>query len=1005
MSKILLIDAAKPLRESLQTTLGPKGYEILDAASLETGLEMALAHLPAAIVAQVAAGRLDAGPLQRQLGAWAATALIPVILIADAPAQFALREALKAGDDLLIQPVSAEILILALEACLRQRDALEQRSERTTARLRTILEATSDLAVMVSGPGPPVLAADGAGRSRNLLDAVEALSQRHEKGLLEHEGKPGSMLDDIGIGIYRGTTDSRGRFLHANPAMARMFGYASVPELMATSIADLYENAAEREKFVREVTTHHAVKSRVLRMRRRNGDRFWVAVTAQIRYDAHGGMKWVEGMLQDVTERQQAEESLARERDLLWALMDCIPDQIYFKDTASKFTRINRQQARLLGLASPEEAVGKSDHDFFDHASQTFADEQIVMTSRRPLINKTEFMRTATGEYRWFSSTKAPIVNASGEVVGLVGITRDVHETKEAEEALAQRASSAILTAQVGNALIQTGSLRGILQECAEAIVTRLEGAFARIWTLNETGTFLELQASAGRYTHLDGAHGRIPVGQFKIGLIASKRKPHLTNSVIGDPQVSDQPWAEREGMVAFAGYPLIIGDRLVGVLGLFARHPLSDTIMATLGSIANGIALGIEQKRAELTLRQSEQLFRLITENAADLISVVNRERRRIYQSPSYEKSLGYTALEIRRMPPLATIHPDDRAKIAASIQESFRTGQSQRLEYRALHKDGSCRQIEAASSVAFSPENLPESLVVVARDVTERKQAEAQLEQASRQAGMAEVASSVLHNVGNVLNSVNTSANVIRDRARKSPAGDFAKVAELLEQHRQDLAAFLAGDHRTEQLIGYLKKLAQQLGAEQANLLDELKDLTKNIDHIKDIVSMQQDYAKVSGVIERLKVADLLEDALRMHASALLRHDVQIVREFAPNLPEITVDKHKLLQALVNLVHNAKHACDEAGRPDKQMTVRAYLRDGGIGIDVADNGVGIPAENLTKIFNHGFTTRKNGHGFGLHSGALAAREMGGTLRVRSDGPGRGATFTLELPLQPKEQ
>jgi C4-dicarboxylate-specific signal transduction histidine kinase len=165
-----------------------------------------------------------------------------------------------------------------------------------------------------------------------------------------------------------------------------------------------------------------------------------------------------------------------------------------------------------------------------------------------------------------------------------------------------------------------------------------------------------------------------------------------------------------------------------------------------------------------------------------------------------------------------------------------------------------------------------------------------------------------------------------------------------------------------------------------------------------------MQQSYARISGVTEPVKVTDLVEDALRLNAGAFQRHEVEVVRDFAPGAPDITTEKHKVLQILVNLVRNAKYACDESGRADKRMTVRVTHGQGRVRIQVADNGVGIPPENLTRIFNHGFTTKKDGHGFGLHSGANAAKELGGSLVAHSDGQGRGATFTLELPAQPAE-
>lgn len=288
---------------------------------------------------------------------------------------------------------------------------------------------------------------------------------------------------------------------------------------------------------------------------------------------------------------------------------------------------------------------------------------------------------------------------------------------------------------------------------------------------------------------------------------------------------------------------------------------------------------------------------------------------------------------------------------------------------------------------------------------DLTERRKADQerdllnrQLLEASRLAGMAEVATGVLHNVGNVLNSVNVSATLVAESARKSKAGNLARVVALLDEHAADLGAFLSGDPRGRSLPNYLRELNQRLAQEQAATLAEVETLRRNIEHIREIVTMQQDYARVSGVSEVLKVTDLVEDSLRMNSVALLRHEVTVEREYHA-APEVVIDKHKALQILTNLIRNAKYACDEGGRTDKRLTVRVANGDGRVRIAVSDNGIGIAAENLTRIFNHGFTTRKEGHGFGLHSAALAAAEMSGSLSVQSDGLGCGATFTLEFP------
>jgi C4-dicarboxylate-specific signal transduction histidine kinase len=292
---------------------------------------------------------------------------------------------------------------------------------------------------------------------------------------------------------------------------------------------------------------------------------------------------------------------------------------------------------------------------------------------------------------------------------------------------------------------------------------------------------------------------------------------------------------------------------------------------------------------------------------------------------------------------------------------------------------------------------------------EIEERKRMEAQVSkthreliEVSRQAGMAEVATSVLHNVGNALNSVNVSAALLFDNARKSSVANLGNAVALLNEHSADLGAYLTHDSKGKQVPGYLTRISEQLGKEQQRNIAELKFIQENVEHVKEIVAMQQNYARVSGVAETVKVADLVEDALRMNEEALARHEITLVREYS-EVPAMSLEKHKMLQILVNLIQNAKNAVTEGGPREKRLTVQVGRTDGGHArIAVIDNGMGIAPENLTRIFAHGFTTRKDGHGFGLHSGSLAAREMGGSLNAYSDGPGRGATFVLELPVPP---
>jgi signal transduction histidine kinase len=241
-----------------------------------------------------------------------------------------------------------------------------------------------------------------------------------------------------------------------------------------------------------------------------------------------------------------------------------------------------------------------------------------------------------------------------------------------------------------------------------------------------------------------------------------------------------------------------------------------------------------------------------------------------------------------------------------------------------------------------------------------------------------------------------------LVSERLRTSKIDGVARLAHLFKEQGDGLGRFLADDARGRGVPAYLEQLAAYLEQERQEVRKELGALILNVEHIKEIVGMQQNYARVSGLVETVSLADLAEDAIKMHGGAYARHGIVLQRDY-DELPPVSVEKHKVLQILVNLLHNSKYACEATNQPEKQVTLR--LKSSGadrVKIEVADNGVGIPAENLTRIFSQGFTTRKGGHGFGLHSSVLAAQEMGGILTVCSDGPGHGATFTLDLPFQP---
>lgn len=303
--------------------------------------------------------------------------------------------------------------------------------------------------------------------------------------------------------------------------------------------------------------------------------------------------------------------------------------------------------------------------------------------------------------------------------------------------------------------------------------------------------------------------------------------------------------------------------------------------------------------------------------------------------------------------------------------------------------------------SRVRQRTKELEEQVAAKQQALAELSEAQQRLIEASRLAGKAEVATCVLHNVGNVLNSVSVSATIVGDRLRRSKVTNLRRAAAMLREQDGNLVNFLTSDPKGRALPDYLPTICEEIESEQSEMLSEVQQLGHNIEHLKKIVAMQQNYARVAGACEEVQPTELVEDALRMNAASSERCHTTVIREYDALLPRLNVDRHKVLQVLVNLMSNAEHAMDTGAVAQRNLVVGVRSAPAGsIAIRVRDNGIGIPPESLVRIFSLGFTTKRNGHGFGLHSGANAAREMGGRLTGPSDGPGQGAEFTLELPV-----
>ena len=322
---------------------------------------------------------------------------------------------------------------------------------------------------------------------------------------------------------------------------------------------------------------------------------------------------------------------------------------------------------------------------------------------------------------------KAEVISDNeGRAVQVVGTVQDITERKHAEEAVRERSRLSALDADVGFALIQKSTLGKILQLCTDALVRNLNGAFARIWTLNKEENVLELQSSAGIYTHIDGPHSRVPVGMYKIGLIAEERKPHLTNKVVGDPRIHDQEWAMKTGMVAFAGYPLLIEDRLVGVMAMFARQPLTEFTLKALASVSDVIALGIERKHIEATQTQLSE----ITEITPDFVGTATMDGRILYMNKAGRKVIGIGENEDISNLKISDFHPKwaNDLILNEGIPDAIREG-AWIGETAFLSRDGS--EIPASQVIVAhkNPDGTVGKLSIIGRDISERKRFEAQI------------------------------------------------------------------------------------------------------------------------------------------------------------------------------------------------------------------------------------------------------------------------------------
>ena len=669
----------------------------------------------------------------------------------------------------------------------------------------------------------------------------------------------------------------------------------------------------------------------------------------------------------DITERKREESALRYSEENYRLVVETAPDAVISIDESGAILFANPATARIFGH-DPTELIGKPLTALMPEFLRKFHEEgfnRYLATGQRH-INWQGTELTALRK----SGHEFPVEISFGELSRdghkvFTGFIRDISERKQAEQMRAAHARQIAVRADVSMAFGKDEGLKTILRECSEAIVRHLDAAFARIWTLSDDGKMLELQASAGMYTHLDGPHSHIPMGQFKIGMIAQERKPHLTNDVLNDPRLSDRAWAEREGMASFAGYPLSVGDRTIGVLAMFSRKSVTPETTETLASGADLIAQGIERKYAEDKLRDRERSLRQLTETIPQMLWSANADGAIDYCNQRVLDYTGLPAEQVHGAGWMKSVHQDDIERMAQTWTAAVSTGQPFQYEFRCRRAADNAYRWCISSALPLPDQDGRViqwfGTVVDLHDWKEAQQAlqmtQAELARVSRLTTMGELAASIAHEVNQPLTAVTNNSNAC---LRLLAAGNLKP--EVL---RRALDEIVADGTRASAVVARIRGFIKKTPAEQ----------------------------------NELNINEVIQEVLALAGRELLENRVLVECQLTKGLPLVLADRVQLQQVLLNLIMNAIEAMAEITDRPRSLCMQSGIDDSGdVLVAVRDSGTGLSLE-VHRLFTPFFTTKVNGMGMGLSISRSIVESHGGRLWATPHFP-LGAVFSFTLPV-----
>ncbi|MGI9055454.1 MAG: PAS domain-containing protein, partial [Pyrinomonadaceae bacterium] len=728
------------------------------------------------------------------------------------------------------------------------------------------------------------------------------------------------------------------------------------------------------EKAIAE-KTNYKIEYRITRA---DGEPAWIYASGRCLYDEQETPLVMSSVTLDITNRRQSEENLRESQQRLALALQAGRAGTFEWDIKNDINIWSPEIEQLYGVP-----VGTFEGNFEAWAKRVVKeDAESVSAGIKAILEKGEthyeyeFRAVLPDDsIRWFAGRARFEYDSDNTPLKMIGINVDITDVKRTQKLLLERTTLAILSGDIGIALNRREELPVLLKYCTDALVKHLEVAFARIWTLDKSGEILELQASSGLYTHLDGAHSRVPVGQFKIGRIAEQRKSHLTNEVLTDTEVSDKEWAKRENMVAFAGYPLIIEEKLVGVMCVFARQPLTEAVLEAMKSVANTIANAIERKQIEKNLSDSDERFQLVTRATNDTIWDWNLQTDHVWWNKAMQSMFGYTLEQIENTSEwwYEHIHPEDRDRVVSGIQDVIDKGdENWSGEYRFACANGTYKYI-FDRGFAIHRDGQPIRMIGAMQDITDRKHIETEREHllSSEKNARAEA----------------EQANRMKD--------EF--LATLSHEFRTPLSAILGwsrllkdGKITGEQTAHAIETIERNAKA-QSQLIEDILDVSR-------ITS-----GKLRLDVRPVELDAVIEMTIESVRPAAEAKNIRLQRVIDSNAI-VSGDPDRLQQVIWNLLSNSIKFTPKDGR----VQIKLERINSHIEITVADNGIGIDAEILPYVFERfrqsdSSTTRKYG---GLGLGLAIVRHLvelhGGTIHAESEGLNKGTEFIVKLPVTP---